>query len=117
MATTGVSLTASIVPLMNGEQQANDPQMKISRCLNFCRVRNYNYAGLTAGHTCQCAKWPSTSDPEQNLPPVDQADAVLTTFNRLPAARCMENHCVDDPIHACGGQSAVAVYDSKLHVL
>nr|CAB3260073.1 kremen protein 1-like [Phallusia mammillata] len=100
MTSDGVIMTT---PLMNGaDMLSSDPKMKISRCLNFCRSRKYNYAGLTRGHSCLCSKWPNSME----------SDAALSDANRLPAARCRQIHCVEDPIHPCGGNDAVAVYDT-----
>ena len=75
--------------------------LKIERCLNFCRIRSYTHAGVSDGHSCFCSTW---------LPPDDD---VILLQNRLPDKLCRTNHCTGDPSYACGGDDAVAVYESK----
>ncbi|XP_078491972.1 kremen protein 1-like [Ciona intestinalis] len=91
-------------PLMNGRHSLiGDPKMKIARCLNFCRSRDYTYAGLKNGHSCFCSKWAT----------LDEREAVLDADqNRLPESNC-KKHCINDPIHACGGENAISIYDTR----
>ena len=71
----------------------NDVNMKIARCLDFCRDQRFDFGGLFEGKSCQC------------LEDVDDLEELLPIL-------CLKDHCVGDPIHACGGKDAVAVYDS-----
>ena len=77
--------------------------LKIERCLNFCRIRSYTHAGVSDGHSCFCSTW---------LPPDDVV--LLQDQYRLPDKLCRTNHCTGDPSYACGGDDAVAVYESKI---
>ena len=72
----------------------NDDKMKVARCLNFCRDQKYDFAGLYEGRSCRC---------------LSEEDE----FAALPPARCLENHCSGDAVHSCGGEDAIAVYDSE----
>lgn len=99
---TDVGTTPAPDLILDGEDsQDNDPEMRIARCLNFCRTRVYDYAGVTVGDSCMCGN--KKEDDKQ----------LNDVLNHLHPHDCLQYGCAGDEEQACGGDNAIAVYDGR----
>ncbi|XP_039253987.2 kremen protein 1-like isoform X1 [Styela clava] len=86
--------------ILDGEDSITlDSQMRIARCLNFCRSKKYDYAGVTGGDSCMCG----TNK--------DDGAQMRELINHLHPHMCLQYPCADDRMQACGGDNAIAIYD------
>lgn len=92
---------SSFSPIFQGVNATDDNEMKVERCMNFCRSKgSTKYAGLKSGDSCYCA---DVND-IMNL----QNDAL-----KRNDSNCLSSPCADNSAHACGGFVDIAVYNSK----
>lgn len=100
-APSKLNVTDDVI-LSSVDSMNQDRQMKIGRCLNFCRskkAKTYEYAGVTRGDSCLCG---SESDDGARL---------KEAINNLHPKECLQYPCAGDRLQACGGDDAIAIYD------
>ena len=68
----------------------------VSRCINYCVEKSYNYAGMENGNECYCAK------------------KIPKNLKVLPEAKC-SSICPGNTSQKCGGKLALNIYFAKIN--